>query len=368
MAISSLYERAPAFLLCSRQLNILYIGGTGVISTACTELAVARGHDVTLLNRSRRPAIAGARTMAADIGQPEAVARAMAGGSWDAVVDFIAFAPADIEARLALFLGRTRQYVFISSASAYQKPPAHWLITESTPLSNPFWEYSRGKIACEERLMRAHLEEGFPATIIRPSLTYGRSIVPLAVGSWLKGFTLIDRLRRGRPLIIPGDGLSTWTITHNTDFAKGLVGLLGNAGAIGQAFHITSDEALTWNQIYRETAEAAGVSTPSFVHIASDYITACIPAMLGTLIGDKSNCAVFDNSKIRRLVPDFAATTRYRDGIAQTIAWFDAEPSRQVLDLEAGAAWDRLIAAYERGLGAALREFGQGWQPAGQRQ
>jgi len=349
-------------------LNILFIGGTGVISTACTELAVARGLDVTLLNRSQRAPIAGARTIAADVTRPEAVAGALEGRSWDAVVDFISFAPADIEARLALFRGRTRQYVFISSASAYQKPPAHYLITESTPLSNPFWEYSRNKIACEERLARARLEEGFPATIIRPSLTYGRSVVPLAVNSWQKGFTLIDRLRRGLPLIIPGDGLSPWTITHNTDFAKGLVGLLGQAGAVGEAFHITSDEALTWNQIYQATAEAAGVAAPRFVHIASDFITGCIPTMLGTLTGDKSNCAVFDNSKIRRFVPGYSATTRYRDGIAQTVAWYDADPSRQVLDLDAGASWDRLIAAYGRGLGAALREFGQGERPSGQRQ
>jgi nucleoside-diphosphate-sugar epimerase len=349
-------------------LNILFIGGTGVISTACTELAVARGLDVTLLNRSQRTPVAGARTIEADITRHEEVARAIAGRSWDAVVDFIAFVPADIEARLALFRGKTGQYVFISSASAYQKPPSHYLITESTPLSNPFWEYSRNKIACEERLMRAHREDGFPATIIRPSLTYGRSVVPLAVGSWQKGFTLIDRLRRGQPLIIPGDGLSPWTITHNSDFAKGLVGLLGHAGSVGQAFHITSDEALTWNQIYQATAEAAGVAEPRFVHIASDFITGCIPTMIGTLLGDKSNCAVFDNSKIRSFVPDYSATTRYRDGIAQTVAWYDADPSRQVLDLEAGAAWDRLIAAYGRGLGAALGEFGQGRRTAGQRQ
>ena len=340
-------------------MNVLFIGGTGIISTACTELAVSRGLSVTLLNRSLRSPIAGARTLVADISDSAAAARALGGTTWDAVVDFIAFNPVDIELRLALLRGKTRQYVFISSASAYQKPLARSPITESTPLSNPFWDYSRNKIACEERLLRAHREERFPVTIIRPSLTYGNSVVPLAVNSWLKGYTAIDRLRRGLPLIVPGDGLTLWTITHNSDFAKGLVGLLGNAGALGEAFHITSDEALTWDQLYSQTAEAAGVPSPKFVHIASDFITACLPAMVGTLTGDKSNCALFDNSKIRRVVPGFEATTRYRDGIARTIAWYDAEPSRKVVDAEACASWDRLIGAYGRGLDAAVGEFRQ---------
>jgi nucleoside-diphosphate-sugar epimerase len=338
-------------------MNVLFIGGTGIISTACTELAVARGLQVTLLNRSQRSPVPGTRTVAADVSVPGAAAQALAGTTWDAVVDFIAFNPRDVEARLELFRGRVGQYVFISSASAYQKPLTHYLITESTPLTNPLWDYSRNKIACEERLMKAYREEGFPFTTIRPSLTYSDWIVPLAVNSWLKGYTAVDRMRKGVPVIIPGDGLSLWTITHNSDFAKGLVGLLGHAGAIGHAFHITSEEALTWNQIYEMTAEAAGVPSPRFVHIASDFITACMPSMTGTLLGDKSHSAVFDNSKIRRFVPDFVATTRYRDGIARTVSWFDSDPSRRQIDLEACAAWDRLIAAYGRGLDAAAREF-----------
>jgi nucleoside-diphosphate-sugar epimerase len=341
-------------------MNVLFIGGTGIISTACTQLAVSRGMRVTLLNRSLRAPIAGAETLAADISQPGAAARALAGRRWDAVVDFISFTPADIEARLGLLGGAAGQYVFISSASAYQKPLSHYLITESTPLSNPLWEYSRNKIACEERLLKAYRDEGFPVTIIRPSLTYGDTIVPLAVNSWLKGYTAIDRMRRGLPLIIPGDGLSLWTITHNSDFAKGLVGLLGQAGALGHAFHITSDEALTWNQLYEMTAEAAGVRAPKFVHIASDFITACLPSMVGTLLGDKSHSAVFDNSKIRRFVPGFEATTRYREGIARTVAWYDADRARQVVDAEACADWDRLIKAYCRGQDAAVAEFAAG--------
>jgi nucleoside-diphosphate-sugar epimerase len=340
-------------------MKVLFLGGTGIISTACTQLAVARGFHVTLLNRARRPALPGTHQITADIADPAAMAAALGKQNWDAVVDFIAFTPAEIEQRLALFRGRTGQYVFISSASAYQKPLAHYLITESTPLVNPFWDYSRNKAAGEERLLLALREEAFPVTIVRPSLTYGDTVVPLAVNSWLKSYTAVDRMRRGQPVIVPGDGLSLWTITHNSDFAKGLVGLLGQQAVIGQAFQITSDEVLTWNRIYQFTAEAAGVPAPRLVHIASDFITTCIPEDMGTLLGDKSHSAVFDNTKIKRFVPDFVCTTRYREGIARTVAWFDADPARRQIDEEANAAWDRLIAAYERGLEAARREFGR---------
>jgi nucleoside-diphosphate-sugar epimerase len=340
-------------------MKVLFLGGTGIISTACTQLAVARGFHVTLLNRARRPALPGTHQITADIADPAATAAALGKQNWDAVVDFIAYTPAEIEQRIALFRGRTGQYVFISSASAYQKPLAHYLITESTPLVNPFWDYSQNKAACEERLQRAWREEEFPVVVVRPSLTYGDTVVPLAVNSWLKSYTAVDRMRRGQPVIVPGDGLSLWTITHNSDFAKGLVGLLGQRAAIGNVFQITSDEVLTWNQIYQFTAEAAGVPAPRLVHIASDFITTCIPEDTGTLLGDKSHSALFDNTKIKRFVPDFNTTTRYRDGIARTIAWFDADPARQQIDAEANAAWDRLIAAYERGLEAARREFGR---------
>jgi nucleoside-diphosphate-sugar epimerase len=336
-------------------MKILFLGGTGIISTACTQLALARGFDVTLLNRSKRDTIPGARQIVADISDSK-IASTLSGEYWDAVVDFIAFDAAAIEQRIELFRGKTRQYVFISSASAYQKPLTNYLITESTPLANPFWDYSRNKIAAEDRLNRAYREEAFPMTIVRPSLTYGDTVIPLAVNSWAQSFTAIARLRAGQPLIIPGDGLSLWTITHNTDFAKGLVGLLGHEGAIGHAFHITSDEALTWNQLYQFTAEAAGVTSPSFVHIASDFMTACYPEMTGTLLGDKSHSALFDNSKIKHFVPDFMATTRFRDGIAKTVRAFDADPKRQSIDHEANAKWDRLIAAYTRALDTARRE------------
>ena len=349
-------------------MKILFIGGTGFISTACTELAVARGFHVTLLNRSQRALIPGTQTIVADIHDSAAVGKALASTTWDSVVDFIAYTPADIESRLALLKGKTGQFIFISSASAYQKPLTDYLVTESTPLANPMWDYSRNKIVCEERLIRAYREEAFPATIIRPSLTYGNFIVPLAINSWLKSFTAVDRMRKGQPLIVPGDGLTLWTITHNSDFAKGLVGLLGHPGSIGHAFHITSDEALTWDQIYRMTAEAAGVASPKLIHIASDFMCACMPSMTGTLLGDKSNTAIFDNSKIKRFVPDFVATTRYRDGISRTIRWFDSDPARREVDHEASASWDRLIALYERGLEAAVRELRPPVGPARHRQ
>ncbi len=334
-------------------MKVLFIGGTGTISTACTQLALSRGFDVTLLNRARRESFPGARQIKADIAEAAATQAALGNQQWDVVADFLAFTPVEIEQRLALFRGRTSQYIFISSASVYQKPMAHYLITESTPLANPFWEYSRNKIACEERLMRALREEAFPATIVRPSYTYDERKVPLAFNSQRGNFTVVDRMRHGKPVIVPGDGLTLWTMTHNTDFAKAFVGLLGHQGAIGHAFHITSDEVLTWNQIYQAVAEAAGVKAPQLVHIASDYIAACLPDTIGNLFGDKSHCAVFDNSKIKRFVPEFVATTRFRDGIARTMAWLDADPTRQAVDHEASATWDRLIAAYEHGLKAA---------------
>jgi nucleoside-diphosphate-sugar epimerase len=339
-------------------MKILFIGGTGVISSACAELALARGFELTLLNRGNRPACPGARQIKADISDAAATAAALGNEKWDAVVDYIAFTPIELEQRITLFRGRTAQFIFISTASAYQKPPASFPITESTPLVNPFWDYSRNKIACEERLLRALREENFPATIIRPSLTYDQTRIAVPVNS-PKNFTIVDRLRRGQPVIVHGDGTSLWTMTHNTDFAKGLVGLLGHQGAIGQTFHITSDEALTWNQIYEAVAEAAGAPKPKLVHIASDFIIACLPELAGALHGDKAHSAVFDNSKIKHFVPSFVATTRFRDGIARSVKWFDADPARQAIDAGANSAWDKLIAAYERGLEAAKREFGR---------
>jgi nucleoside-diphosphate-sugar epimerase len=339
-------------------MKILFIGGTGTISSACAQLAVQRGFELTLLNRGRQPPGPGARQIIADISNQAVAANALGNERWDVVVDFISFTPAELEQRITLFRGRIGQFVFISSASAYQKPPAHFPITESTPLANPYWDYSRNKIACEERLLRALQEEQFPATIIRPSWTYDERRITVPVKSD-QNFTIVDRMRRGLPVIVPGDGTSLWTMTHSTDFAKGLVGLLGHQGAIGHAFHITSDEVLTWNQIYEAVAHAAGVSQPRLVHIASDFIVACLPQFAGGLLGDKSHSSVFDNAKIKRFVPDFVATTRFRDGMIQSVKWFDADPARQEVDDDANAAWDRLIAGYEQGLQTTMKAMGR---------
>lgn len=339
-------------------MKVLFIGGTGIISTACTRLAEERGIDLYLLNRGRREnnIPEGAHLLQADIKDADATERALSGHDFDAVVNFIAFTPEDVERDIALFRERTRQYIFISSASIYQKPLSHYLVTESTPLANPLWQYSRDKIACEERLMRAYRETAFPFTVVRPSLTYGDTNIPLAVGSWNRPWTVVDRIRRGKKLIIPGDGTSLWTVTHNTDFAKGLIGLLGHQQAIAHAFHITSDEVLTWDQIYQAVAEAAGAPLRP-VHIASDFLVACSPEMEGGTLGDKAVSCVFDNTKIKRFVPDFVATVPFAQGIRRSIAALESDPERQQIDEEANRRWDALIEAYEEGLTNAVQRL-----------
>ena len=338
-------------------MKVLFVGGTGLISSACTRLAVERGVELFLLNRGSHPDRAlGATLIVADLRDEGAVQQALAGYRFDAVVDWVAFTPDDVERDLRLYRDRTDQFVLISSASAYRKPLGDWLLREDSPLANPFWDYARNKIACEERLMRAFREDGFPVTIVRPSLTYGDTQVPLAVNSWERPFTAIARMRQGKPVIVPGDGTSLWTITHNSDFAKGFVGLLGRRQAVGQAFNIMSDEVLTWDEIYRQVAAAAGVEA-RIVHIASDFIAACLPEMRGTLLGDKAVSAVFDTTKIKRFVPDFQATTPFAEGIRRTVAWFDADPARQQVDAGMDARWDRLVAAYDLGLANAIAAF-----------
>ena len=341
-------------------MKVLFIGGTGNISTAVSHAAIQRGIELTLLTRgSREQSIAGAQTIQCSIQDEGSVEGALQGLHFDAVVDWIAFTPEDIERDIRLFRDRTSQFVFISSASCYQKPVQRYLITEETPLENPYWDYSRLKIECEQRLWRALADEAFPITIVRPSLTYGDTIIPLPTNSWYPyAFTVIDRMRNGKKVVIPGDGTSLWVLTHNSDFAKGILGLLGNPKAIGEAFHITSDEVLNWNQIYATVASAAGVSA-KFVHIASDYITKCIPEKLGSLTGDKSNSVVFDNSKIKGAVPGFAATKSFATGIRETVASFDADRSRQLIDQTANAQWDRMIDAYESSLAHARNLFGE---------
>ncbi|HEX2997726.1 MAG TPA: SDR family oxidoreductase, partial [Anaerolineales bacterium] len=326
-------------------MKILFIGGTGTISSACSELAIARGYELFLLNRSvskKYPVPAGATVLQADVHAEEVyLAKLLADQHFDAVVDYIAFTVEDVERDLRLFRGKTDQFVFISSASAYQKPVKNYVITERTPLENPYWEYSRNKIACEDRLMFAYLEEGFPVTIVRPSHTYGHSQIPFGVSSWQHPWTVVDRMKRGQKVIVPGDGTSLWVLTWNADFARGLVGLLGNEKAIGEAFQITSDEVLTWDQIHLEAYRALGLE-PNIVHIASDLIARYDPASLGSLVGDKSNSVVFDNSKIKRFVHDYGCEVNWAVGLRRSLAWFEAHPEFQTVDQEMNLLWDRI--------------------------
>ncbi len=325
-------------------MRVLFIGGTGFISTAVSRRVIDEGFELTLLNRGSRGAhLLGTHTLTADVHRTEEVSAALQGSEFDVVVDWIAYTPEDIERDLALFQGRTRQFIFISSASAYEKPPTSYLITESTPLQNPYWEYSRSKIACEERLMRAYREDGFPVTIVRPSMTYDSNL-PIALGGW-GTYTLVDRLLAGRPIIVHGDGSSLWVVTHAEDFARGFVGLLGNQRALGEAFHITTDEVLSWNQIYQTIAAALGVEA-NIVHIPTDFIVRVAPQMSGSLLGDKTWSVVFDNSKIKSFVPGFEPTIPFREGIRRTLAWFAADSKRQLVDEAVHAELDRILSAY----------------------
>lgn len=332
-------------------MKILFIGGTGIISSACADLAISRGHELFILNRSvstKYPFPEGATLLKGDINADEAhLASLVADHHFDAVVDYIAFSPHDIERDLRLFRDRTDQFVFISSASAYQKPVQNYLTTEETPLENPFWEYSRNKIACEELLMKEYRENGFPVTIIRPSHTYGHTQIPFGVSSWRDPWTVIDRMKRGKKIIIPGDGTSLWVLTWNEDLAKGLVGLLGNPKAIGEAFQITSDQVLSWDQIHLEVYQAMGLE-PNVIHIPSDFIAKFDPEAVGSLIGDKSNSVVFDNSKIKSFVPDFNCEVDWAEGLRRSLAWFNTHPEFQTVDDDANEMWDRIIGAYEK--------------------
>jgi nucleoside-diphosphate-sugar epimerase len=332
-------------------MQVLFIGGTGIISSACSQLAIERGITLHLFNRgeSKRPAPSGAHVIHGDIRNIESARDALAGYAFDAVVDWIGFTPEQVQTDIELFRDRTRQYIFISSASAYQTPPATLPVTEATILDNPYWDYSRAKIACENLLVQAYREFKFPMTIVRPSHTYDRTMLPLH-----GGYTMVDRMRKGKKVIVPGDGTSLWTLTHHRDFAKGFVGLLGNNHAIGDAFHITSDEILTWNQIYQIIANAAGAQ-PHIVHVASDYIAAYDHRWGVGLIGDKTHSMIFDNTKIKRVVPDFRATIPFAEGAKEILAWFDADPARRVVNTEFDQTLDKIITSYESTLPNAKR-------------
>ena len=319
--------------------RVLIIGGNGIISGSVSRLAVERGMTVTLLNRgtsATRPAIAGVESLVGDAGDAASVRAAVGGREFDVVANFRAFTPDQVMTDIELFSGRTGQYVFISSASAYQKPIAHLPIVESTPLRNPFWEYSRNKIACEELLVREYRASGFPMTIVRPSHTYDATLVPLD-GGW----TALDRLRRGAPIVLHGDGTSLWTLTHSRDFAGAFVGLLGNPHALGSAVQITSDESLTWNAIAGLLANAMGVA-PRIVHVASETLAQHVPYGDG-LLGDKAHSVVFDNSLVKSLVPGWRAVIPFSDGAREIVDWYLADPARQQRDGELDAAYDHLV-------------------------
>ncbi|MCC9204555.1 NAD-dependent epimerase/dehydratase family protein [Arthrobacter sp. zg-Y769] len=321
-------------------LNLLFIGGTGVISSAAVARATSLGHRVTVLNRgvsALRPVPDGVEVLAADVRDPGAVRAALGDRTFDAVADFLSFTAEHVAAAVELYRGRTGQYVFISSASAYQKPPARLPVRESTPLRNPFWQYSRDKIAGEDLLVQAYRSEGFPGTIVRPSHTYDATMVPLS-GHW----TDIHRMRARLPVVVHGDGTSLWTLTHSRDFAKAFVGLLGRPESVGESYTITSDEFLPWDAVYRSLAAAAGVPEPLLVHVASETIAALDPGRGPGLLGDKSHSVIFDNSKIKSLVPDYRAVIPFAEGAREIIRWHDAHPQEQGLDAGWMEVSDRL--------------------------
>ncbi|MFC9708420.1 SDR family oxidoreductase [Paenibacillus sp. NPDC056933] len=333
-------------------MKALFIGGTGTISTAITNQLAKEGCELYLINRGNRndDLPSEVKILQADINDEARVAELIADLEFDVVADFIAFIPSQLERDYRLFKDKTKQFIFISSASAYQTPLSDYRITEGTPLSNPYWEYSRNKIACEDYLMKQYREEGFPVTIVRPSHTYNERSVPLGVhgaeGSW----QVIKRIRENKPVIIHGDGTSLWTITHNRDFAKGFIGLMGNIHAIGESVHITSDESVTWNQIYEIIAGVLGVKLHA-VHVSSEFLAACSDQDLrGGLLGDKANTVVFDNRKLKRLVPEFVATTRADQGIRSTIEYILAHPELQTEDPEFDTWCDRVVGALDEAL------------------
>ena len=324
-------------------MKVLFIGGTGFISTAVSRMAIERGMELFLLNRGIRSSeIPGAHQLTGDIHNPESMRNALKDMQFDVVVDWIAFTPEDVERDLQVFRGRTKQFVFISSASAYQKPVVNYIITESTPLENPYWEYSRNKIASEELLLKAYRDEDFLVTIVRPSYTYN-TYLPVAIGGF-GCYTLADRMLKGKPIIVHGDGTSLWVNTHAEDFAKGFLGLLGNPKAIGQAFHITSDEVLTWNQIYQTIADVLGVEA-KVIHIPTDFIIKEVPRLTGDLLGDKTWSVVFDNSKIKSFVPEFQATISFREGTRRALEWFAADEKRQKINDQVNTEIDQIINA-----------------------
>lgn len=332
-------------------MRVLFIGGTGTISSAISALAVEEGMDLYLLNRGNKTAFVpeNAKIIRADINNEAEVVKGLEGLTFDVVADFIAFEPAQVERDYRLFKDKTKQYIFISSASAYQKPLSSPYITESTPLSNPCWQYSRNKIACEELLMEKYRTEGFPVTIIRPSHTYGNTSIPLALHGRNGSFSVIERIRKGKKVIVHGDGSSLWTLTYNADFAKAFLGIMGNIHALGETYHITSDESLTWNQIYEIIGSALGVK-PKILHIPTDVLSLLSDDFYGGIMGDKAHTVIFDNSKIKKAVPGFVASTRFDQGVRKALDYIYSHDEYQKKDPEFDAWCDKVIEIYEESI------------------
>lgn len=322
-------------------MKILFIGGSGNISFSSSKRLLSQGHELWLLNRTGdNGELNGARYIKSDINNTEQTQKQLQPHEWDVVVNWIAFDEQDVARDVALFNGKTKQYIFISSASCYQNPGPTAIITERTPLDNPFWQYSRDKISAEKYLLNAYVQKNFPVTIVRPSHTYS-TVIPITIGGWNE-YTTIARMKAGKPIVVQGDGFSLWTLTHAEDFAVGLCGLLGNNLAIGEDFHITSDMFLSWNQIYQQTAMAVGVEA-KIVHVTSDKICALDNEYEGTLLGDKSVSAIFDNSKIKSLVPEFNPSITYANGIKRVLQWFEEDKTRQIINPATDAFIEKLV-------------------------
>lgn len=326
-----------------RKMKILFVGGNGNISHCVSQQLIEAGHDLTLLNRNSP--LLGAKHIAANINDETTITHKLANTTWDVVVNWVGFTQADAQRDIRLFSQRCAQYIFISSASCYENPCANnpLPIRENRPLANPHWDYSRHKIAAEQCLLKAYAQQQFPVTIVRPSHTYHR-VIPLTLGGWTH-YNTIARIKRGLPIIVQDNGASLWTLTHAQDFALGFIGLLGQAQAIGEAFHITSDEVMDWNTIYRQTAKALGC-TANLVPISCDKILKYLPEEEGSLLGDKAVSTVFDNSKIKQFVPTFKAKIPYATGIQKTLNWFEADPARQIIDLALEAKIEKILACY----------------------
>ena len=332
-------------------MKVLFIGGTGLISSEASKLAVKRGFDLYLLNRGNKSSFVpeGAKVLSGDINNEAQIKELIKDMHFDCVVNWIIFTQPEIERDIRLFTGKTDQYIFISTVATYVKPPVYYYVDESTPQNNPIWDYAVNKIACEDRVMQEYREKGFPVTIVRPAHTYGKTTIPFALNSGTRPprpWTLVDRIIKGKKVIVPGDGTSLWSLTHNTDFAKGIVGLLGHSQAVGQSFHITTSEIKTWDQYVRIIGQAVG-KEPKIVHITSECISRFLPEFEGGLIGDTSNSYILDNSKIKAFVPDYQATMTLERGIRESIDYFMAHPELQVVDEDLNERFDKLIELYE---------------------